>query len=75
MDEETGLKQFPFIIKSVPRLHWEDPSADHLMTHEVYVHVYTYVHVHVHAYVLFAIHGLLVLLGACVYVINLQITD
>ena len=31
----TGLKDFPFQLKPVPRLHWEDPTADHLMTHEV----------------------------------------
>ena len=29
------LKDLPFQLKPVPRLHWEDPTADHLMTHEV----------------------------------------
>ena len=37
VNDETGLKQFPFQLKPVPRLHWEDPTADHLMTHEVCV--------------------------------------
>ena len=35
VNEETGMKHYPFELESVPRLHWEDPTADHLMTHEV----------------------------------------
>ena len=35
VDEETGMKRYPFELQTVPRLHWEDPTADHLMTHEV----------------------------------------
>ena len=35
VDEETGMKRYPFELQAVPRLHWEDPTADHLMTHEV----------------------------------------
>ena len=35
VDEETGMKRYPFELRTVPRLHWEDPTADHLMTHEV----------------------------------------
>ena len=35
VDEETGMKRYPFFLDPVPRLHWEDPTADHLMTHEV----------------------------------------
>ena len=34
-DEQTGMKHYPFTLEKVPRLHWEDPAADHLMTHEV----------------------------------------
>jgi len=37
LDEETGMKKYPFDLEQVPRLHWEDPTADHLMTHEVHV--------------------------------------
>ena len=35
IDEATGLKHYPFELKPIPRVHWEDPMADHLMTHEV----------------------------------------
>lgn len=35
LDERTGLKHYPFELKPIPRVHWEDPTADHLMTHEV----------------------------------------
>ncbi len=35
LDELTGLNHYPFKLVPVPRLHWEDPTADHLMTHEV----------------------------------------
>ena len=35
LDEKTGLKQYPFPLEPIPRLHWDDPTADHLMTHEV----------------------------------------
>ncbi len=35
VDELTGLKHYPFKLSPVPRLNWEDPAADHLMTHEV----------------------------------------
>ena len=35
IDESTGLKVYPFKFQSIPRLHWEDPEADHLMTHDV----------------------------------------
>ncbi|XP_064387370.1 hypoxia-inducible factor 1-alpha inhibitor-like [Halichondria panicea] len=34
-DEATGLKHYPFPLEQVPRLHWDDPTADHLMTHEM----------------------------------------
>jgi hypoxia-inducible factor 1-alpha inhibitor (HIF hydroxylase) len=34
VDGETGLRQFPFQVKCVQRLHWEDTAADHLVTHE-----------------------------------------
>lgn len=47
VNDETGLKQFPFQLKPVPRLHWEDPTADHLMTHEVCVCVYIVLCVHI----------------------------
>lgn len=35
VDEHTGLKRYPVPLEPVRRLHWEDPAADHLMTHEV----------------------------------------
>ena len=35
VEKDTGLKCFPFKTKPVQRLHWEDRSADHLVTHEV----------------------------------------
>ena len=35
VDERTGLKNYPLKLQSIPRLPWEDPQADHLMTQEV----------------------------------------
>jgi hypoxia-inducible factor 1-alpha inhibitor (HIF hydroxylase) len=34
VDTDTGLRRFPFEVKSIQRLHWEDTAADHLVTHE-----------------------------------------
>ena len=34
VDERTGLKNYPLKLQSIPRLPWEDPQADHLMTQE-----------------------------------------
>ena len=42
VDEKTGLKNYPFQLKPVPRLPWEDPHADHLMTQEVCEPVHRY---------------------------------
>ena len=35
VDEQTGLRRYPFPLEPIPRLHWEDAEADHRMTHEV----------------------------------------
>ena len=35
VDEKTGIKNYPLKLQPIPRLPWEDPHADHLMTQEV----------------------------------------
>ena len=35
IDPVTGLKEYFFPCKQVPRLHWTEATADHLMTQEV----------------------------------------
>eukprot|EP00731_Ephydatia_muelleri_P017582 Em0010g680a len=34
VDEKTGIKNYPLKLQPIPRLPWEDPHADHLMTQE-----------------------------------------